>query len=138
MIGLSRVMVACTALVALAVTSGCGSEEDASDTLPSPPVSSVESPSGSGPGDGVPSGPPSSEKPDKDDIVELRGTVQAGVEPGCLILESGGKTYGLYGGDPAVVSAGAKVRVRGVPQPDMVTTCQQGIPFQVTEAHKLS
>jgi hypothetical protein len=85
----------------------------------------------------MPSGPPSSEKPDKDDIVELRGTVQAGIEPGCLILESGGKTYGLYGGDPAVVSAGAKVRVRGVPQPDMVTTCQQGIPFQITEAHKL-
>lgn len=130
-------MVACAASAVLAVTSGCGSGEDESDTAPGPPVSSVESPSGSAPDDGVPSGPPSSEKPDKDDIVELRGTVQAGVEPGCLILESGGKTYGLYGGDPAVVSAGAKVRVRGVPQPDMVTTCQQGIPFQVTEAHKL-
>jgi hypothetical protein len=127
-------MVACAAAsVALAVVGGCGSGAES----PGSAVSPVESSSGSAPGSGVPADPPSSERPDKGDIVELRGTVEAGVEPGCLILESGGRTYGLYGGDPAVVSAGAKVRVRGVPQPDMVTTCQQGIPFQVTEAHKL-
>jgi hypothetical protein len=134
MMGLSRVIVACAAVVALTVMSGCGSGGQSSAT---PSVSPAGSSSGSAPGDGVPSDPVPSEKPDKDDIVELRGTVEAGVEPGCLILESGGKTYGLYGGDPAVLSVGAKVRVRGVPQPDMVTTCQQGIPFQVSEARKL-
>jgi hypothetical protein len=70
-------------------------------------------------------------------MVELRGTIEAGVEPGCLILRSGGKTYGLYGDDPKLLKVGVAVMVRGVEQPDMVTTCQQGIPFRVTEVHKL-
>jgi hypothetical protein len=137
MMGLSRVLVACVALVALAVASGCDSGKQPSATPSGPAVSPSEVPSGSAPGAGTPSDPVSSEKPDKDDIVELRGTVEAGVEPGCLILQSGGKTYGLYGGDPNVLKAGAKVVVRGLPQPDMVTTCQQGIPFQVAEVHKV-
>lgn len=68
--------------------------------------------------------------------MELRGTVESGVEAGCLILKTGGKTYNLIGGDRDVVKAGAKVVVRGEERPDMVTTCQQGVPFQVTSAER--
>ena len=68
--------------------------------------------------------------------MELRGTVESGVEAGCLILQAGDKTYNLIGGDREVVKPGAKVVVRGSEKPDMVTTCQQGVPFQVVEARR--
>jgi len=129
----------CTVLVVVGLASGCGSGRQPSLTSSGPAVS----PSGSTPDTSSPSTQPSekpdrpSGKPDEDDIVELRGSVEAGVEPGCLILRSGGETYGLYGGDPKVLKVGAKVVVQGVAQPDMITTCQQGIPFQVTEVHEL-
>lgn len=135
MMGLSRVVGVCAVLVALAVVSGCGSDQRPAATPSSPVASSPVVPSESPAG--TPSAPETSNQPDKGDIVELRGTVEAGVEPGCLILQTAGKTYGLYGGDPQVLKAGARVAVRGVPKPDMVTTCQQGIPFEVTEVRKL-
>ena len=66
--------------------------------------------------------------------MEIEGTVEAGVEAGCLILTANGKTYNLVGGDPTVLKVGARVVVRGEEQPDLVTMCQQGIPFRVVEA----
>jgi len=65
----------------------------------------------------------------------LTGQVEAGVEHGCLILKQGGKTYLLVGGDPAVVKAGAQVRVTGRINPNLMSYCMQGTAFQVTEAH---
>jgi len=67
----------------------------------------------------------------------ITGTVVAGVEPGCLVLDAGGTSYLLvFSGDRARVAApkaGAKVTVVGTPSPDMVTTCQQGTPLVVSE-----
>lgn len=62
----------------------------------------------------------------------MTGTVQAGVEPGCLLLDG----YLLVGGPPAVLTPGATVRVTGKIQPDLMTICQQGIPFLVETASR--
>lgn len=66
----------------------------------------------------------------------ISGTVAAGVEPGCTLLkETGGGTHLLVFRDQtlrASVTEGAKVSVTGVPQPGMMTTCQQGEPFLVS------
>lgn len=64
----------------------------------------------------------------------LTGTVEAGVEGGCLVLASGGTTYLLLGGDRSVLKPGVSVTVRGRPTPGVVTTCMQGVPFQVSSA----
>ncbi len=68
--------------------------------------------------------------------MELRGTVESGVEAGCLIMKVGDETYNLIGGDRDVVKPGAKVVVRGAEKPDLVTTCQQGVPFEVVDARR--
>jgi hypothetical protein len=83
------------------------------------------------------SGPSAKPDPSGGSAAEMTmtGEVQAGVEHGCLIMEFGGKTYLLIGGDRAVVREGARVTVRGRPNPDLMTTCQQGEPFEVAEAH---
>ncbi len=60
----------------------------------------------------------------------LTGTVTAGVERHCVLLDG----YLLVGGDPAVIRAGARLTVTGRVVADMVTTCQQGIPFLVASA----
>jgi hypothetical protein len=67
-------------------------------------------------------------------VVTVVGTVEAGVEPRCLLLRQGERPYLLLGGDPAVVRLGAHIVVRGRPEPGRVTTCMQGVPFQVIEA----
>jgi hypothetical protein len=64
--------------------------------------------------------------------VTVTGTVEAGVERGCVILRAGTTLYQLVGKDPAIV-AGAKVTVRGRPDPGLITTCQQGTPLHVIE-----
>ncbi|MGH3736522.1 MAG: hypothetical protein ACRDT6_13035 [Micromonosporaceae bacterium] len=114
----------------------CGAEQQRPDagkgsTPASAPPS--ESPS-STPGPSL-SPQPDPSKPGKGGTVELRGTVESGVEHGCLIMTVGGKTYTLVGGDREVVKAGADVVVRGVEDPDIMTICQQGVPFRVTEAY---
>ncbi|MFC0004586.1 hypothetical protein [Micromonospora siamensis] len=60
----------------------------------------------------------------------LTGTIDSGVEPNCLLLDG----YLLVGGPRDVLKPGAKVTVTGQPQPDMMTTCQQGTPFVVEAA----
>jgi len=60
----------------------------------------------------------------------LTGTVTAGVEPGCLLLDG----YLLVGGPKDVLRPGARVVVTGEEQPDLMTTCMQGKPFRVQRA----
>lgn len=60
----------------------------------------------------------------------IRGTVSAGVEPNCVLLDG----YLLVGGPRETLRPGARVVVSGRVQADLITTCQQGIPFLVTEA----
>ncbi|MEV0805085.1 hypothetical protein [Micromonospora sp. NPDC050200] len=62
----------------------------------------------------------------------ITGTVQPGVEPNCLLVDG----YQLIGGPRDVLTVGARVTVTGQPQPDMMTTCQQGTPFVVESAKR--
>lgn len=59
--------------------------------------------------------------------VTVRGTVEEGVEAGCLLLRG----YLLIGGREHGIRAGATVTVTGQVQPDLVSTCQQGTPLRV-------
>lgn len=77
--------------------------------------------------------PPGGNPPVKGEMV-MTGQVAEGVESGCLLLSNAGKSYLLMGGDPAVVRAGAKLTVRGRIAEGVLSTCQQGTPFQVIEA----
>ncbi|SRR6266511_2280192 len=129
-----RLVVAMTVALVLGGLAGCGPGEGKGARLaesgsPTPSAHSSASPSA-----GTPS-PDESGKTGKEGTVELRGTVESGVEAGCLILRTGGKTYSLIGGDRDVVKAGASVVVRGTEEPGMMTICQQGTPFKVAEAY---
>lgn len=66
--------------------------------------------------------------------VELTGTVEAGVERGCLVLlDSEGLVLATLTGRPmADYPLGAMVTVTGRFQQGVMTTCQQGMPFQVS------
>lgn len=66
----------------------------------------------------------------------LSGRVEQGVEPGCLILRSGGGTYELMARDQGVVRAGATVVVTGHVVTGIMSHCMQGRPFQVTSARR--
>jgi hypothetical protein len=57
----------------------------------------------------------------------LTGTVTAGVEPNCFLLDGNL----LVGAPRGALRAGARVTVTGHPQPNLMTTCQQGTPFMV-------
>jgi hypothetical protein len=66
-------------------------------------------------------------------VVTITGEVVEGVEMNCFVLrQAGGPDYLLIV-DPAELPVGATVTVRGYPEPDLVTYCQQGTPFVVTE-----
>ncbi|MCA1224795.1 hypothetical protein [Saccharopolyspora sp. 6M] len=68
--------------------------------------------------------------------ITVTGRVQAGVEPRCFLLPGQGRSpYLLVGGDPSVVKPGAHLVVRGRPDPGAPTTCMQGTPLHVSEAH---
>ncbi|SCG50964.1 hypothetical protein [Micromonospora humi] len=62
----------------------------------------------------------------------LSGTIRAGVEPNCLLLDD----HLLVGGPRDLLKAGATVEVTGRPEPGMMTTCQQGTPFVVESARR--
>ncbi len=62
------------------------------------------------------------------------GVVAAGVEAGCLVLETGTETLLLLDVGPEDAPEGARLRVTGTRAPDVLTTCQQGTPFRVVRA----
>lgn len=127
----------------LALLAACGAGGDGSeDESATPTTSPAESPTGATTEESSvpansPSLPPPSEssKPGSTSEMTITGTVQSGVESGCLILEYEGTVYGIYGNyDASIVYAGAEVTLRGVVDSGMMTTCQQGTPFVVSEA----
>jgi hypothetical protein len=68
----------------------------------------------------------------------LRGTTSEGVEANCMLLNADdGKAYLLIGGDRAVITGGGRLEVSVLLQPDMSTTCQQGIPASVLTVRKI-
>jgi Protein of unknown function (DUF5818) len=69
----------------------------------------------------------------------LVGTVRAGVEPNCLLLdaEDGGR-YLLVGGERAELRPGGRVAVTGRVDRDLLSTCQQGQPLVVAKIEPAS
>ena len=63
----------------------------------------------------------------------LTGIPEEGVEAGCIVMRSGEVLYNLLGGDRATLMSGRTVVVRDRPNPGLISTCQQGTPFQVSE-----
>jgi hypothetical protein len=59
------------------------------------------------------------------------GVVEEGVEHGCMILRAGDQMYQLVGSADPQIKPGARLSVRGKLNSNLVTTCQQGTPFQV-------
>ncbi|MFY1634088.1 hypothetical protein ACN27F_12540 [Solwaraspora sp. WMMB335] len=138
-------LLACLALPA------CGTAEPGTEPDPDPvptvtvePTSAPDSPSGgatvSTPPEQTPGPPedlpaptspgrtPGSGKPSGSSrSMTLTGTVVAGVEHNCFLLDG----YLLVGGARDLVRPGARLSVTGHVQADLMTTCQQGIPFMV-------
>jgi hypothetical protein len=118
-------------LVAAALLGGCAGT-DSSGGGDVSPSSSPPSPSSSPsfPED-LPTPTPSG-KPSGSATIEVSGTVVEGVEMGCRLIDQ----YLLLPG-PGInrddLRVGATLTVRGRVQRDMMTTCQQGTPFVVSE-----
>jgi hypothetical protein len=68
--------------------------------------------------------------------ITLTGTAQEGVESGCVLLRTNQGLYLLIGGDRKTITGGGTLVVRGKVVPDLVTTCQQGTPFQVSDVRR--
>lgn len=138
------------ALLLVGVLAGCGQQEGGR-AMTGSPEQSTPGPSAAGtstPGTATP-GPDRTAPPlptSADELLgplpgpsrrasgalrTLTGTVVPGVESGCLLLSTAQGAYLLVGGDRAVLRAGATVTVQGRPDPTLLTTCQQGVPFVV-------
>ncbi|MFG3419530.1 hypothetical protein [Micromonospora sp. NPDC048063] len=140
---------AASALAVCVALSACGGQDGAGGIhTPSPtgaPVTTPPSPDPTTPGAPPTSDdasgpvlPPPTKRPGRPTSsppaggTTLTGTVTPGVEPNCLLLGN----YLLIGGPRDVLKPGAKVTVTGRVQPDLLTTCQQGTPFQVDTARR--
>ena len=113
---------ALAALTAVLFLAGCATPS--SQQYPGGPAGSASS--------ATPSAAPSASSASSETI---SGTVAAGVEPGCLLLQGDGKPHLLVFADPsrkAQAKVGATVTVVGTAKPGQMTTCQQGTPFIVT------
>ncbi|MFD0742238.1 hypothetical protein ACFQ1L_10595 [Phytohabitans flavus] len=129
--GIRRALVV---LVAAALLGGCAGTDDSSggDAVAPSSSSSAPSPSASPsfPED-LPTPTPSG-KPSGGGSIEVSGTVVQGVEMGCRLIDQ----YLLMAG-PGInkedLRIGAQLTVRGQVEQGMMTTCQQGTPFVVTE-----
>ncbi|GIF07495.1 hypothetical protein [Actinoplanes siamensis] len=115
------------AALLLLTIGGCANAPDqtgSSGSVPSAPVASSPIPELTMPS-----------KPVLGSTTSITGTVVAGVEPNCLLLQEQNGTHLLVFRDDALRASarpGSKVRVTGAPQPGMMTTCQQGEPFLVS------
>jgi hypothetical protein len=131
------------ALLLLVLAAGCAN--NASDSgaaapasAPSPSASDVVDlplPSAKTTG---PTGEPSAGRPAAGGQT-ITGTVTAGVEPNCLLLADGTGNHLLIFDDPAMradAAVGSKVKIVGNSQPNMMSTCQQGVPFIVVSVEK--
>ena len=126
------------ALVVCAALSACGAPTD-DPAGPGTPTSATELPTMLPPTGPAPSTATETPKPPGGPSLpppvgatELTGTVTAGVEPNCLLLDG----YLLIGGPRDVLAAGSRVTVTGRVEAGMMTTCQQGTPFVVEGARK--
>jgi len=81
----------------------------------------------------TPTPPPTTAPGSGTSQITATGILRDGVEPGCVLLEADqGTVYLLVGGDRGTLSAGGRVQVTGRLAPDLLSTCQQGQPLQVS------
>lgn len=124
----TRIGPALAATVLAGLLAACAGEPDGGapddrGPTPSSPAPTTTSP---GPGSTPPTPPPGRE-------TTLTGQVVEGVEAGCKLLDTGAEQYLLAGDAAAGLEIGVAVTVRGRERPDLLSTCQQGVPFEVTE-----
>ena len=132
-----RALLSLPAVAAVLLLSGCG------DPTPADPGTG---PGGGAPSTAVPTSPatsrpvPSPVDPTKPGVptasgrpITVDGVVEAGVEPGCKVLTAAGTQYQVLGDN---IPVGVPVRVTGVLQPGVLTTCQQGTPIRVTKVQR--
>ena len=130
-----RAMLSLTAATAVLLLSGCADPDatapgggGASTAPPASATSPTVMPPRPSPPPTKPGRPGDAARP-----ITVDGVAEAGVEPGCKVLTAGGAAYLLIGGD---VPLGVPVRVTGVLQPGVLTTCQQGTPIRVTTVQR--
>ena len=71
--------------------------------------------------------------------VTVVGTVAAGVEPGCLLLEAeDGGSFLLVGGERAELRPGRRLAVTGRVDRGLLSTCQQGEPLVVASVKAIA
>lgn len=133
------VRAALAALVAGALLAGCAGDDggDAESATPSPSSPAAPSPSLAPPA--LPTLPPisvppvSPPSPGRPGETTITGELVTGVEAGCLLLETDTGQYLLFGEAVQELRTGTTVSLRGQVRTDMMSTCQQGTPFEVTE-----
>jgi hypothetical protein len=113
-------------LIALSI-AGCanGAADPAGAPAAAPAASSVA------PSSDVPTEEATTKPGGENGTKTLTGTITAGVEPGCLLLDD----HLLLIQDEKLktaAQAGASVTVTGRADQGLMTTCQQGTPFVVT------
>lgn len=109
---------AATAVLA-AVAAGCADDGPPTEEPPPQTESTSESTTDS---------PPAT-----DEVVRATGTIVKGVEPGCLLLETGEARYLLLGGDRNLLEPGRRLTVTGFAAVGKPTTCMEGIPLEVAD-----
>jgi hypothetical protein len=127
--GVMRVRLA-VLLVLVGALTGCAA--GGADKTPGSSPSAAES----RPALAVPSLSPSPlPSPSAGSEMTITGTLQEGVEGNCVLLKTPDRLYQLIGGDRSKLqgTTAGKVTVTGRIATGMMTTCQQGTPFQVTD-----
>ena len=105
---------------------------------------------GSAPGSGRPTSAPASSPapttsladppPEPTGTVRLKGVVERGVEPGCVVLRAGGKSYTLLQGADATPAKGVPLSVPVEVEATLLTGvasyCQQGTLLKVVRVSR--
>ncbi len=129
---MSRVVALAVAGVLMLSVTGCGEAGDFADSGDSGDRASTPGQ----PSPTVSADLPATPSAGRGRFMTIRGTIEPGVEAGCLILTTSHGVYLLVGPQTAGLTAGMTVEVKGAPDDTVATACQQGIPFIVTEVHR--
>jgi hypothetical protein len=132
------VLIAVSAALTLAGCAGRGATS--APSAPGAAASATSAPSAPGAAASAAAPPgastePSAGQPATKGNATITGTVSAGVEAGCLVLQDPQGQHVLVFDNPglrAQAEVGATITVTGRAEPTQLTTCQQGVPFIVT------
>jgi hypothetical protein len=128
----ARTVAVVLAALAIGLLGACAGDAGDDGQAPGPTTEAPSAPPSVLP-PGLPTLRPTPSLPPRDGEQTLTGEVIEGVEAGCRLLATDTGEYLLFGDAVAQLAVGGTVTVRGRVQPDMMSTCQQGTPFQVLE-----